>query len=326
MSLKRRLLIEFLCFTSVLGVAIGTRLHLLSVNADTVPPIATIAPIASFDVPVTTGERIASVRSDSSGLWFLLRSGTNLTEAVLVNGDGAVLKRQLLFAHDLDPIKDFCTGPGQDVAVLHQSGLIEIYSAAGKISHTAYLDSSTIGCTFADKSLIAAEPTHIFSLTNGQVSILSQQAQPAQWPAVVLALGNNKIGVIELGEAIVNQFDLKTAQWHQQHLAAPEIQGVSRPGRTNIEVQPAIFAVAADTSGDLYVAVNPYVVSQGAIVLRFGTDGSFKSRLRCRLPKSADLVRPKIPDGHFVVSYIALVGDRMVLVSRAQNKCISFVP
>jgi hypothetical protein len=322
----RRLSAGLSCLTVIYIISSVSIFRISRVAAQTVPPIKTLAPSGGFDIPVTGGQRVASVQSNAMGLWFLLMGGTAAPEAVLVNSDGTLQKRIILATTQLDGIKEFCASPDGNVAALHRSGLLDMYSASGQTLGSVKLAPSIFGCTFSNQGLLAADRGQVISLAGMSARTIAQPSQPLLWPNIMLSLENNRIGIVEMGEAVVNVLDITTAQWQRLQLSAPEIQGVPRQERTSTIVYSAVFSAAIDSSGDIYAAIGPSVVSQGAILLKFGADGSFKSRLRCTLPKSRDLVTAKIPDGHFIVTHISVTDGKLFLVSRARNKCLYYVP
>jgi hypothetical protein len=95
------------------------------------------------------------------------------------------------------------------------------------------------------------------------------------WPLTAFGLGQSRLGVIEMEGGVVHILNMKTGVWQTHQLTAPEIQSDDRPPSTaDGTVSPAIFSVAIDRSTrNIYVAISPYSVIEGASILVFTERG-----------------------------------------------------
>jgi hypothetical protein len=143
---------------------------------------------------------------------------------------------------------------------------------------------------------------------------------PLLSPVTVLNAREHRIAVVELGEARVTFLDSANSRTSIQ-LLAPDIQGVSRPPRTNTEYVPALIDAAIDQSkGDIYALINPVNINNGAVVLQFSTDGHLKNKYICSLPRLDSLKTAINKDGHFTVTHIAFLHGKLIFMSARQKQ------
>ena len=286
-------------------------------------PVTTLSPAGLFKIPVNEPELVKGVQTNQSGIWFLLDGGT-FSEAVQVNDDGALQKRILLMTDPANQIRGFCVSAGGEIAVVHKDCRIERYADSGSLASSTKLSDYALGCAFSGHTLLSVSSSEVDAIDASSTHVVARGRQALLWPNIVLALPNHRIGIIEMGEGALNEVDSVGAAWERHLLIAPEVQGVTREQRSDSTVYPSVFAADVNSSGDIFVAISPYVVSQGAIVLQFGLDGSLKARMRCVLPKSPDLVTDRIKDGRFAVTYLAVKNHRLFLISRSQKRAVYY--
>ena len=286
-------------------------------------PVTTLSPAGLFKIPVNEPELVKGVQTNQSGIWFLLDGGT-FSEAVQVNDDGALQKRLLLMTDPANQIRGFCASAGGEIAAVYKDSRIERYADSGSLASSTKLSDYALGCAFSGPTLLSVSRSEVDAIDASSTHVVARGRQALLWPNIVLALPNHRIGIIEMGEGALNEVDSVGAAWERHLLIAPEVQGVTREQRSDSTVYPSVFAADANSSGDIFVAISPYVVSQGASVLQFGPDGSLKARMRCVLPKSPDLVTDRIKDGHFSVTYLAVKNHRLFLISRSQKQAVYY--
>ena len=286
------------------------------------PAVKTLEPAGSFAIPGTSSLRVGWVVSSGSSLWFLL-NGPNYSEAVKIDGNGL---KQISFALQSPSsyISSICAADSGRFGVFHFNRQIDVYSSAGALIDTVSGGQDATDCAFEGDALYAVT-TKGFGALDGSGRAFNVSGRPPLWPVYELALGGHRLGLVAAVEAGLYILDTGSGDWQPYQLTAPEIQGVNRPQRTATSAVGAVFAVAADTnSGDIYAGVSPINVREGAMILEFDEHARLLSRLRCKLPKSMELITNTNKDGHFSVSHIAALGGRLLLISISQKQVLYF--
>ena len=285
------------------------------------PAVITLHPQLSFLVPAVGETKVVDVTTTGTDLWFLLHS-KNGFQAIKMNSSGDVQIRV-----DLGPtitrINSIFAAADGRLGIMSRDH-VDIYSSSGSMFQTSEIENS-LGCVFLDRGLFSVTPNRLVQVPSSPASQIYTPGAPFRWPTAVFSMPQDRIGVIELGPAILHQLDVQTGAWNTSRLTAPEIQDVSRVTPTDRSVSPPIFSVSIDnSSGDLLTAVGPFNVNEGAIILRFKSDGGLLSRFRCSLPKSPALKTQRNQDGHFVLNKIAVLQDKLVLISYSQRTCLLY--
>jgi hypothetical protein len=286
------------------------------------PAVKTLEPAGSFAIPGTAALRVGWAVSSGSSLWFL-RSGPNYFEAVKTDSSGV---KQLSFAlpSPSSYISSICAVESGLLGVFHFNRQIDVYSGAGALIDTVSGGPDATDCAF-DGDVPYAVTGQGFNALDRSGRTFIPPGVPPLWPVYELALGGHRLGLVAAVEAGLYILDTSTGDWQRYRLTAPEIQGVTRPQRTSTSAVGAVFAVAADTnSGDLYASVSPINVREGAMILKFDQHARLLSRLRCKLPKSMEWTTNTNKDGHFSVSHIAALDDKLLLISISQKQVLYF--
>jgi hypothetical protein len=286
------------------------------------PEITIVNPAGRFVAPSNPGMTLRAVDAAADSLWFLLR-GLGSAEVVQTGSTGRVQTRAILIGANSASIDDFSVSQSGSLAAM-RNGQLDIYSPSLSLVRSVNVGGDALGFAFVDQKVFRVTPQAVTSVGDmaGQTFRI---LEPPLLPNLVLGLGNRRLGIFEMGEAVLHVVDTQTGAWQRYQLAAPEIQGVIREKRTEDQVSPAMSAAAVDhSSGNIYIAATSYNINQGAIVLKFSEDGTLLARLRCTLPKSPDFKTERNKDGHFSFTHLAVVGGKLLLISARQKWCLYY--
>lgn len=169
--------------------------------------------------------------------------------------------------------------------------------------------------------LVGVSGEQLLRYKDGAVaSIKPSRIERTEAPVIALPLPGNRVGVIDTAGALLSTEDVPSEVFENVQLEAPDLQGVQR----SPDMEAIFSAVIDPASRDVFVAVGPYNVRSGAVILRFSDHGVLKARFRCVLPVVASMKSNRNPSGQFLFQQIGIAGDTLVLVSRSQQHCVYY--
>jgi hypothetical protein len=292
-----------------------------------VPDLTVLQPLGSF--AITTDPAVRVLRFDANGgmLSFLLSSGPAL-ELVKMNGAGLIQNSFALASSGGSWVDHLCAGPDGRIAVQRSDGQMEIYSPDGVLMQTISTGRVQAACGFMDNHalFLNLKDNAIRAVEGPRTGSLFELPREHLWGASVLDLGNQTLAIVDLVDASIDFLDTQAGVWRSVQLSAPEIQQTQRPAPAADSVAPLLSSVALDeSSGDIFAALGAYNVNQGPIILRFSRQGVLLGRFRCVLPpKSANFKTKTNKDGHLSISGIAIVDQKLLLISTAQKQVVYY--
>jgi len=202
--------------------------------------------------------------------------------------------------------------PGRQLILINPAGSITLQAPLRyRISDLAFVGQQIVGLDEPNSQLLR-EPDE---------TLLYSAPQKLDWPTILLSGREETVAIIELGIARLRLAHLRTGISSMSQLTAPEIQGILRPMSTADKVSHIIAEATMNRAGELFCTVSPYNVDTGAIVLKFGEDGTLAKRLRLELPVLDELKGKGNPDGHMVPMFMGVVGNRLFTASSVGHRC-----
>lgn len=305
------------CCLAFTALAVGTG---FASQAYPPPPNPiTVAPLGLAEVPTEPQMQIRDAGVDGGKfLCFLLR-GPGITQLLRTDSSGNA-KERISLGDRPAPVTELLTSSDGQFALMRHNFELESYSTDGSVNQLGKVGTQSLGRTFVNGRLYEVTASEVFASDHPLANRLSIPDPPLQWPLAAFSLGRTTLGVIEMGEAVLRTVNMQTGQWKKYQLRAPEIQDAGRPPRTPDGVSPPIFSVATDAStSNIYVAISPFNVNEGATILKFSEQGDLVQRLRCSLPRSSAFQTERIKDGHFSLTKIAFMQRRLFLISFPQK-------
>lgn len=282
--------------------------------------LTTLEPSDSFTVPGASTGAFVRAESGDGTIWFFTLS-PDMVHLHRTDGMGRVQNTVDL------PVagrpSEYCVSHDSRLGLVYQGGAIQVYSARGDLLQDFGANASRgIQCVFLNNGeLVGVSGEQLFQYKDGSVaSIKPSRIARSDAPIIALPMSGNRVGVIDTAEGRLSTVDISSEAFENIQLDASDLQGVRR----SPDIDAIFSAVVDPASRDVFVAVGPYNVRSGAVVLRFSDQGVLKARFRCVLPILPSLKGERIHPGQFVFQQIGIAGETLLLVSRSQQHCVYY--
>ena len=199
-----------------------------------------------------------------------------------------------------------------------------LINPAGSITLQAPLRYRINDLAFVGQQIVGLDEANSQLLREPDETLLYSAPQKLEWPTILLSGKDETVAILELGLARLRLAYPRAGVSSMSQLTAPEIQGILRPMSTAAKVSHIIAEAAVNRAGELFCTVSPYNVDTGAIVLKFGEDGTLAKRLRLELPVFEDLKGKGNPAGHMVPMFMGVVGNRVFTASSVGHRCVYY--
>ena len=303
--------------------------RVVSAQSNSLPPLGTFDVWSSVWNPKST--RISSFVATKAGLYVLVHHLGAGGEVIHLDQDGRVLDNiQVPQLHGLGPATSLSADDIGNVAMLH--GKRSARTVLALDSTNSVILDAPLPRRFENIVVVQGKVFGISESVAGYVDLVSatggetvaQIPREVSAPMILFPVGKGQLGVIDQVKAIYYQVDLPTHSVRANPLLSPEIrkamdfarQVSSEDGKV---VGSVISGAACDENGDIFATISPYS-DDDISVLRISAAAKTISHFDLTLPSFPELRGKPMEGGYIVPSQIAVMGDRLFLLSQPQFK------